>query len=101
MTRKHITEAEVAAMFVPKAKAREVIMEVCEASGVKVAALMGRSQQRRHVWPRQVAYRALHRAGYSLSEIGRIMKRDHATIISGIRAADQRVGAWDDQEASA
>lgn len=86
----HLTEADIAAMFVPKAKARAIILEVAKASGLKIKTLMGPSRARRATWPRQVAYEALNRAGYSTAEIGRMMGRDHTTVMHGIKAARAR-----------
>lgn len=40
------------------------------------------------VQARWAAMRAMDRAGYSYSQIGRIIKRDHSTIIYGLRRAE-------------
>jgi chromosomal replication initiation ATPase DnaA len=41
-------------------------------------------------WPRQDFMLAAHRKGYSLSEIGRFLNRDHTTVLHGIRQAEAR-----------
>lgn len=71
---------------------REVCMEVCRAHDVTLEELRGRSHQRAIAWPRQDAMRLLAKAGYSMPEIGRYLgRRDHTTILHGIRAAEARM----------
>ena len=86
----HLSEADIAAMRTTDRRARDVLREVSRATGIKITDLTGYSRRRSIVWPRQVAYLALHRAGYSLSDIGRIMHRDHTTVMHGIAVAKQR-----------
>lgn len=86
----HLTEADIVAARATDRRARDVLREVSQATGIRITDLTGYSRRRSIVWPRQVAYLALHRAGYSLSDIGRIMHRDHTTVMHGIAVAKRR-----------
>lgn len=86
----HLTEGEIAAMGVPAEDAATIIAEVASAARITVSQLLGHSHVPRFAWPRQAAYLALHRAGYSKSDISRIMKRDHGAVSYGIKRAQAR-----------
>lgn len=61
---------------------------VAEAWGITVFALLSQSQARKAAWPRFAVFRLLRRKGLSLTQIGAIMKRDHSTVLSGLRRAE-------------
>lgn len=42
---------------------------------------------------RQAVMAELHRRGFSYSQIGRAMKRDHTTVIHGVRAIREKAAA--------
>lgn len=63
---------------------------VCQASigmGVSPRIVMGNSRARPIARARQAIMHSLHLNGLSASEIGRILDRDHTTVIHGIRRA--------------
>lgn len=75
----------------PGQPALKIIAEVAEEHGVSVAALLGPCKVRELAVPRMLAYHRIRaELGYSYPRIGRIFKRDHSTIIYGVR----RVREW-------
>ncbi len=70
------------------------VQAIAERHGLPVEAVMGRCRQREYVLARQEAMWVLrNRLGDSLPRIGRLMGRDHTTILHGIRAHEARVSA--------
>ncbi len=70
-----------------------IIQGVCARSNITTTLLLGNCRARRLAWPRQEAYwRCYYEAGMSLMEIGRLFKRDHTTVLYGMRAHQKRVG---------
>lgn len=60
--------------------------------GISTVEIMGENRQRIFSWPRQEAYYVLrHKWKLSLPAIGKIMKRDHATVLYGVRKHAARV----------
>lgn len=80
---------------------RDVQRETARYYGVPVEIMyepdgMG-ARPREKAWPRQSAMAlAVRLTDKSLPHIGRIFKRDHTTILSGMRAAEARCLADDD-----
>lgn len=64
----------------------EIVEEVADATGVPSLVLLGDCKRRYIAHARQLVYFVAHSHGFSLLEIGRVMRRDHTTILSGIRA---------------
>lgn len=60
--------------------------------GVKPGQVFGRERTQKFVRPRFVAYRLLSDAGYALARIGEASRRDHTTVISGLRRFDVLAG---------
>jgi hypothetical protein len=58
-----------------------VFEHVARRTGMTVADILGRPRAARYVKARRRAILLLRRRGYSYSEIGRAMERDHSTII--------------------
>jgi chromosomal replication initiation ATPase DnaA len=58
-----------------------------------VEDFQGPERHRPIAWARQDFMLSAERAGYSLSEIGRFLNRDHTTVLHGIRAAKKREAA--------
>ena len=75
------------------AYARQIVTRVADENGVRVADLLGPSHARRVSWPRQAAYVQLRDRGLSYPQIGRIMGRDHTSVLSGERAHRARAAA--------
>ncbi len=63
---------------------KEVIQKVCFFYGVEYLELMSKSRVRNIVDARNTIYYILNRCcKVSLTEIGRILKKNHATVLSG------------------
>ena len=74
----------------------DLVDEVCRARGVTRDELCGRGRTkavasaRRELWRRLRQHPGL---SYSYEEIGRLFDRDHATVLSGVRAHERTRGA--------
>lgn len=68
----------------------EIAEEVSDATGIPTAVITGDSRVRHIAHARQLVYYIAHRAGFSLTEIGMVFRRDHTTILHGIRAESSR-----------
>lgn len=76
------------AISIRRAAVREVGMrvdmvarEVCEATGITLALLAGRSRKARIVRARHLAMRKAYHYGASLGEIAAFFDRDHTTVL--------------------
>lgn len=74
-------------MIVSSAREKNMILirKVAEIHNVTVDDMMGNGRTSKFVEARQEAFYALHKRGLSYSEIGRIMNRDHSTVMYGVR----------------
>lgn len=71
--------------------AKAIIAQTAERYGVKPSVILGGDRARVASIPRQAAMAAVREAtGYSFPQIGRIFKRDHTTVLYGIRAHEAR-----------
>lgn len=77
--------AVIDAARVVSARARDVIAEVAREHEVTPEQVMGRSVHRHVVRARWAAMARLREAGLSYPRIGRILGRDHSTVMYGIR----------------
>lgn len=69
-----------------------ILMEVCEEYQFSLAELINPCRYRPYVYARQEAmWRCRKETPASLPEIGRMFKRDIATVIHGIRAHETRL----------
>ena len=73
--------------------AQDIIREVAAKHEVDVSDLLGTSKRPKYAWPRQEAMlRMREETELSYPQIARLLRRDcHTTIISGVRAARQRI----------
>ena len=62
----------------------------CANEGADRIELMGRSRKRNIAWPRQEFMLSARREGYSFPDIGRYLRRDHTTILTGCLSALER-----------
>ena len=69
---------------------RQIVRDVAAAYGVTPGEILGPNRQRRLVVPRQEAMRRASAAGKTLTQIGKVMGRDHTTIRHGIKRAEER-----------
>ena len=73
--------------------AQEIIREVAQDHGITVSDILSPSKLRKYAWPRQEAMlRMREETELSYPQIARLLRRDcHTTIITGVRAARQRI----------
>lgn len=70
-----------------------ILRAVSEASGVPEKAILGRYRgTAQTVRARQIVMYVAARAGFTYSAIGRVLKRDHATVMHGVDAEKARRG---------
>ncbi|WP_348664019.1 chromosomal replication initiator protein DnaA [Chlamydia vaughanii] len=69
-----------------------IVRAVAQYYGVSPESILGRSQSREYVLPRQVAmYLCRQKLSLSYVRIGDVFSRDHSTVISSIRVISQKV----------
>lgn len=68
-----------------------VIEQICIEYGVALHEVMGDSRVHDYVYARQACFYALQKMGLSSTQIGRLMSRDHSTVLYGIRVHKERV----------
>jgi len=69
----------------PRDKYLTIIRTVADRYNTTVQQIVGRSRSFKLVEPRREAMAILQRAGLSCAHIGRIMDRDHTTVMHNIR----------------
>ena len=72
-------------MDIPRDQVRRIALDHC----VSVKEIMSPNQQRHVAHARFAAYVALRDRGLSMPQIGRFFKRDHTTVLHGIRRAKE------------
>lgn len=92
-TPKPETAAEVTPQYGSR-RAKTVFMDSCERLNVDPAIILGDKRDRKYVWPRQEIMFNIFVTCPRMSHpsIARMMKRDHTTVIHGIRQHCKRVG---------
>lgn len=73
-----------------KRRMAEIAAAVAFANDLTLAELKSDGRTQKISWPRQDAMLAMQEAQFSLSQIGRFFKRDHTTVLHGVRAAKLR-----------
>lgn len=86
----------------PREKNLAAIDVIAQRHGYSLADILGRSRTKRLVHVRRLCVLMLRRKQYSTSEIGRVMCRDHSTIVHALnkvvdRCNDKVVGVSDQQ----
>lgn len=70
---------------------RNILENIAAETGVTIAQLKSTTRRAPIAHARQLAfYNMYHTGKYSLSQIGGFMKRDHTTVLYGIRAEENR-----------
>lgn len=64
---------------------------VAIAWGIAVYDLIGYPAKRAFATPRAACYRILREQGYSLEKIGYLTKRDHSTVLHGVRRSEEHM----------
>lgn len=72
---------------------RRIVRQVASEYNVSPDDILGPCRERVFVVARQEAMRRASDEGLSLVRIGNAMRRDHTTVLHGIRAAKARLGA--------
>lgn len=70
---------------------QQIARDVARAYGVPVAQIMGARRQRPIVAARHEVMRRAYAAGLSLTDIGASMRRDHTSVLNGIRRASEKM----------
>lgn len=71
---------------------RQIIVTVCDVTGVKLPDLLGPRRSRNVAWPRKLGYYVLKRArpDLSLPSIAKAFgNRDHTTVLHGLRSFEE------------
>lgn len=73
-----------------------MISDVEKLTGVNTFEILGRDRTKRTRLVRQLYWKLLYeKKGYGYSEIGRLNERNHSTIISGIKQANNLLETGD------
>ncbi len=83
--------APPAAVAPPTTQHGATMKAVARHFGVWESALVGAGRTRRVVQARHLLMYLLHEQGLSTTQIGRIVRRDHTTVVYGIRRATCRL----------
>lgn len=70
-----------------------LVLDVCKRRGVLLHEVCGRSHRRSVSWARQEVWATLRdhpERFYSFPDIARLFRRDHTTVLAGVRAHAQR-----------
>ena len=90
-----LTEPEIQSIraITNRASIRQMAKEAAAAAGVRFEDLIGPSRRADLCRIREVVYGSARRHGYSTTQTARVFRRDHTTIINGLRNLDRRTQA--------
>ncbi len=93
------TEAELTAAVAAARRLRYTaeVEQIVGAAGVTVDQMRGRRKGRELVEVRRIVAAYLRRRGCSLPEIGRVLNRDHTSVLNLLRASARRTGPYEEQ----
>lgn len=74
----------------PSAESIHILREVALRYGLTVAQMLEKTHRLDRVAARREAAQWLHSKNYSLSEIGRLLKQDHTTVLHALRKPEPR-----------
>jgi len=63
----------------------EIIDSICQAYGIKKMHLLSKRRDKKLVYVKKLTYVTLRNLGLSLPKIGKLLNKDHTTILHGIR----------------
>lgn len=78
--------------LLPSERYALIIRRVAEKYGMDVEDILSDCKNREYTVPRQEAYYDLHKMGLSAQHIGKLMRRDHTTVLHGIQQHKNRLG---------
>lgn len=81
---------EVKKMQTPRERTMALLEEIAVSHYVTLDDVLGESKSKVILPARFHCYRALREQGMSLKKIGRIMGRDHTTVLKGLRRVGSR-----------
>ena len=84
-----------------RASAGEIAARIAADHGLTLADIAGRGNRRSLSVARQAAMLACARAGFGSAHIGRVLRRDHTTVLFGIARAMAREDARADMGSQA
>ena len=70
--------------------AHEITRRFCEQSGVTRKQLESSERLKPIVTARHELFKILYESGLTLSQIGRLFKKHHTTVLNGVRKAEVR-----------
>lgn len=68
----------------------EIFRSIAICNGVTVEDLRSPIRERHIAWPRQYGMLLCRRAGFTYTQIARYLRRDHRTVMHGVKAAQKR-----------
>ena len=68
-----------------------MVVDVAAEAGIPPAAILGPRRDKRTAQARQAVMYMARLDGHSLNDIGRVLSRDHTTIMHGIKAHEARM----------
>lgn len=72
---------------------RKIVKIVAEEYGVHPSVILGSEKNRRAAVPRQEVMRRALAVGWSSTQVGRALGRDHSTVLTGAKRAAERLAA--------
>ena len=87
------SQKDLAALASKQNPIAQIIAEVEDVFGIARGEIIGHGKPTHRVRARQAAMYIAHQEGHSYAAIGRAMKRDHATVMHGVKKAMDRLEA--------
>lgn len=69
---------------------RQIVNAVAEATSIPAWVIYSKKRDKKFAHARQLVYYLAHRHGMSFSAIGRAMRRDHTTVMHGVKCEELR-----------
>jgi chromosomal replication initiation ATPase DnaA len=76
----------------PQVKIRTIIAHVAKITGVPQDDILSPKRDRVTARARQMVMWKAHQEGHSLPAIGKVLQRDHTSVLHGVRAINRRLG---------
>lgn len=76
----------------PQVKIRTIVAHVAKLTGVPQSDILSPKRDRPTARARQMVMWQAHKEGHSLGQIGHVLRRDHTSVLFGIRQINKRLG---------